>query len=59
MMQYSNVLPRSRGRHNESERDRGESRDEMLTAQGTVRIQREFWLMHIGRISDGGTHIFS
>ena len=52
------MLPRSCGRHSEAERDRAESNDEMLTAQGTFRIQREFCLMRIGRISDGGTHIF-
>lgn len=54
-----NVLPRSCGRHNESERGTAENSDEMLTAQGTLRIQREFCLMRISRISDGGTHIFS
>lgn len=42
-----------------AERDKAESSDEMLTAQGTLRIQREVCLMCIGRISDGGTHIFS
>lgn len=35
------------------------SSDEMLTAQGTLGIQREFCLMRRGRISHGGTHIFS
>lgn len=54
--------PGSCRRHDESARERGrdraESSDEMLTAQGTLRIQREFCLMRIGRILDGGTHIF-
>lgn len=57
-MHNCDVVSGSCGRHNESERDRAESSDEMLTAQGTLRIQREFCLMRIGRISDGGTHIF-
>lgn len=57
-MHNCDVVPGSCGRRNESERDGAESSDEMLTAQGTLRIQREFCLMRIGRISDGGTRIF-
>lgn len=60
-MHNCDVLPRimwEARREREKERERAESSDEMLTAQGTLRIQREFCLMRIGRISDGGTHIF-
>lgn len=62
-MHNCDVLPRimweaRRERARERGRDRAESSDEMLTAQGTLRIQREFCLMRIGRILDGGTHIF-
>lgn len=41
-MHNCDVLPRSCGRHNESERERPQNSDEMLTAQGTLGIQREF-----------------
>jgi len=54
----SNVMPTSCVRHNESKKDGAESSDEMLTAQGALRIQREFCLMRMCWISDGGTHIF-
>lgn len=57
-MHNCDVLPGPCGRHNESERDGAESSDEMLTAQGTLRIQRDFCLMRIARTLDGGTHIF-